>query len=234
MGTWGYEPLDSDAAMEIQYLWDTYVIQNVREYNWDKEQIVDYFIGRWGDAVNYGDNITNSEIIALVEIFRSENLKITKTFKKVAQDAINRELMDEEIAEWKDPKKRKKILLSYLDSIGGKIKKPKKKIVYNDSAILYKNKATAERELMKMTKFGRKMTFGLNILMNDELKKDLPDFLKTLDRFMKHGLWEKDSNIAIEAKQQRLMMLAFYLAMYIGYAEGKARDLIRDCNWEKE
>ena len=233
MGTWGYQPLDNDAALEIQYIWENYVEQYSKEYHWSEEDIVDYFVKkRWGDAVNCGDNITNSEIIAVVEIFILNKLKITRSLKKIAQDAINRELVEEELKSWKNPDKRRKILLEILKSIGGKTKRPKKIMLFNDPSIEFKNRAIAERELMKLTGFGKKLMFSFDIFNHKDLARDLPNFIKTLNRFVHHGIWEKDSNLSIEAQSQRLMMIAYYLGMSLGYSDDKIRRLIKDAKWE--
>src|SRR5947207_6433063 len=160
MGTWGYKPLDSDAALDVQHIWENYVEEEVRTANWYEDAIVNYFVEkRWGDAVNCGDNITNSEIIALVEILRTQNLQIPPKLRRIAADAINRELVEGELNSWADPRQREAELLKMLELIGGKRKKPKASRFLSDPSAPFKNKAIAERELLKLTKFGKKLMF---------------------------------------------------------------------------
>ena len=111
MGTWGYEPLDNDAALDVQHIWESYVEDRINDGEWTTKDIVNYFAEhRWGDAINCGDNITNSEIIALVEILRARNLEVPKELKRIAEDAINRELVEDELRSWEEPEKRKQVL----------------------------------------------------------------------------------------------------------------------------
>jgi hypothetical protein len=235
MGTWGYEPLDNDAALDVQHIWENYVEERINAGEWTTKNIVDYFAEqRWGDAVNCGDNITNSEIIALLEIVRAKNLEIPKDLKRIAEDAINRELVDDELRSWEDPDSRKDALLHLLDAIGGKIKKPRPIKLFRDPSVAYGNRKIAERELMNLTRFGKKLMFSYDLFNNKELKESVPEFVKTLNRFVHHGLWEKDSNIVIEATAQRLMMIAYYLGMSLGYEEERIKQLIDDAKWEKK
>jgi hypothetical protein len=87
---------------------------------------------------------------------------------------------------------------------------------------------------MKLTSFGKKLLFSFDIHNNPDLGRDLPPFLATLNRFVHHGTWEKDSNLAIEAVSQRLMMLSYYLGMSLGYDDNQIRELIDDAKWEKK
>jgi hypothetical protein len=234
MGTWGYKALDSDAALDVQHIWESYIQEKVRTGSWDEKTIVDYFVKkRWGDAINCGDNITNGEVIALVEILRSENLKIPSSLRRIAEDAINRELVDGELNAWAEPRRREAELLKMLQLIGGKRKRPKAIRLLSDPSASFKNTAIAERELLKLTKFGKKLMFHYDISNNPELSAVLPDFIKTLNRFVHHGLWEKDSNVSIEITAQRNMMIAYYLGMSLGYDEEAIRQMIKDAKWEK-
>ena len=233
MGTWGYNPLDNDAALDVQHMWEHYVEPGRKEYGWDEEGIVRYFVERrWGDAVNCGDNITNSEIIAVVEIFQEESLSVPTSLRRIAQDAINRELDEGELSAWEDPDRRKASLLELLDSIGGRVKKPKRVRKFADPTVTYANRAVAERELGKLLGSWRKLGFHFAMHNDPDLAASLPSFLKTLHRFVHHGTYEKDSNITVEAVSQRLMMIAYYLGMSVGYDDEKIRGLIRDAKWE--
>lgn len=235
MGTWGYDPLDSDAALDARHIWDSYVRTRLESEDWTEDDVVRYFKEkRWGDAVRCGDNITNSEIIAVLEIFRSEGLGIPRELKRIAEDAINRELVEAELETWKDPEARRGVLLRLLEGIEGREKAPRKVRMFKDPSIEFPNKAVAERELMKLTSFGKKLLFNFDIHNNPDLGRDLPPFVATLNRFVHHGTWEKDSNLALEAVGQRLMMLAYYLGMSLGYDDDRIRELIDDAKWEKK
>lgn len=235
MGVWGYGPLDSDAALDVQHIWENYVQGAMDSYGWTEDDVVHYFVEkRWGvDAVQCGDNITNSEIIALLEIFRAKGLRVTDHLRRIAEGAINRELVKEELEAWQDPPQREAALLEMLDEIGGHVARPEDVSSYRDPPIEFANKTVAEQQLMKLTGFGKMLMFSFDIHNNHELQESLPTFIKTLNRFVHHGTWEKDSNVAIEAVSQRLMMVAYYLGMSLGYQDHQIRELINDAKWEK-
>jgi hypothetical protein len=229
MRAWGYDPLDKDAALNVQHLWDHYIEGSSGSRKYTEEGIVHYFIEqRWGEAVHYGDSITNGEIIALTEIFRANGLKITEKLRELAETAINRELQEQALELWEDPDKRKMGLLQLLDHIGGKLKKIPKEKDGKDPCAVYESRAVAECELMKMTAVEPGWEFSDQLFHNEELKRATPEFIKTLHRYVHHGIWEKDGEISAEVKSQRLMMIAYYLGMAIGYSDDKISELIRD------
>jgi hypothetical protein len=247
MGSWGYTPLENDAALDIQHLWESKVEGWAEDRGWQPKDIAAHFIDEyWGETVRYGDNITNAEIIALVELFRFKGFGIPDNLKKVAELAINRELVEEELQEWEDPEARKKALLDVLNFIGGTIKAPRKVKSFNDPAVHYKNTASAVQSLNRLIEFccrpggyygpfywlkypsfpGVATEDAEEIKRIDRKKLDLPDFMRILDRFMLHGLWEKDSNLSMQAGKERRMMLATYLGIAAGLSAEETKELV--------
>lgn len=248
MGVWGYDALDSDAALDIQHLWEAKVEGWAIDRKWSPNDIAAYFINEhWGDAVRYGDNITNAEIIALVEIFRAMQYDIPVNLRKVAQDAINRELQADELEQWQEPEKRKSALLAVMDFIHGEVKKPRNVKLFNDPSIHYKSSATALQALERLTQFCcvkggywnqfywvKQPSFpGITAAEKEKIKQinrsklTLPDFMQTLDRFVNHGVWEKDSNISMQAREERLMMIAAYLGIAGGLSYDETMAIIK-------
>ncbi len=238
MGTWGYGLLDGDAALDIVELWEEYFSQPSYGHTFVEEKC----FGRWGDAVKYGDYITNTEILALVALHLDNNIPLSKRLKKTATDAINRELVDDELENFKDPQKRKKILLDLLKTLGGKRRKPSKPRMFRDPALQYRNTEHARKELLRIVKEADGMPWITYIICKlyfpSQLRKNLnakiPPFLKTLDRYMKHRVREKDGNIIHQAKVERLMMLATFLGVSIKMSEDEIVNLLDRCDIMKD
>ena len=238
MGTWGYGLLDSDPALDIIQLWREYVEEDPQ---YDHAAVEDRCFRRWGDAIRYGDSITNAEILALVALHLNSNLAVSKKLRKTAIDAINRELVQKELDEWKDPEKRKYVLSQLLDTLGGKQKSPRKPKIFRDPSLQYKNSSHARSELMKIVKEAggkpwitymvEKQSFPEQLSKN--LHAEIPPFLTTLDRYMKHRLWEKDYNISWQASVERLMMLATYLGISLKMSEEEISQLLDRCDISK-
>ncbi len=247
MGTWGYKPLDNDAALDIQHLWESKVEDWAATHHWQPEEIAAHFIDEhWGDAVRYGDSLTNAEIIALVELFRAKDFGMPDNLKKVAELAINRELLPDELQSWENPEARKAALLELLRSIGGTVCAPRKRKSFNDPSIHYKNTQSAKQALNRLIDFccrpggyygpfywlkhpsfqGVANEDTAEIQSIDRKKLDLPEFMRVLDRFMMHGLWEKDSNLSMQAGNERRMMLASYLGIAAGLSAEETKALV--------
>jgi len=133
MGAWGYNALDNDPAYDVLYRWDEWTVKS----SYTPEEATKQFIEYWGDSVKYSDSITNMEIIALLAIHLNNEIPISKKLKKIATDAINRELVEEELKSWESPKERKDILISLLEEIDGEVKPPKKPKLFKDPALCY-------------------------------------------------------------------------------------------------
>ncbi len=239
MGTWGHGLLDSDPALDIMQLWKEYVEEDL-EY--DHTTVEDQCFRRWGDAIRYGDSITNSEILALTALHLNNDLEVSKKLRKTAVDAINRELVQEELEEWEDPEERRQVLNQLLDVLGGKLKPPRRPKIFRDPSLQYKNSSHARSELMKLVKeAGGKPWITYMVEKQsfpDQLSKDLnaqvPPFLATLDRYMKHRVWEKDFNISWQASVERLMMIATYLGISLKMSEEDIAELLDRCDVSKK
>ena len=228
MGTWDYGLLDNDPALDIIELWDE-MMHGSRKYT--SEDVVKVCMGRWGDAINYGDSITNSEILALAALHLNNNCELSKKLKKITIDAINRELVATELSEWKEPEKRKEVLESLLKQIGGKVKPPKKPLFKKDSALYYKNLEEARADLLRIVDDakGKPWITYCVVKQMENQKLDVPPFLVTLDRYMKHRNWEKDSNISYQALAERLMMITTFLGISLKMPKDEIEGLLNKC-----
>src|SRR5258705_12404718 len=103
MGAWEYGALDNDPALEVMDRWE-YWVEDPGGMGYDAA--IDHYFKYWGDAVRYGDAITNMEIIALAAIHLNKSIRLPARLKKAAVDALNRELVSDELQSWKDPNRR--------------------------------------------------------------------------------------------------------------------------------
>jgi len=213
MGAWGYSALDNDPAYDVQYRWEEWTVKS----SYTPSEATEQFIKYWGDSIRYGDSITNMEIIALVAIHLNNNLAISNKLKKIAVDALNRELVEEALSEWEIPDKRKETLLSLLKSIGGEVKAPKKPKIFKDPSLCYSNTASALCDLKKLSKKKQLDFYG---------GSEVPPFLKTLNRLFNSQVWEKDYNIYEQAHRERLMMLSWYLGMHLKMSEEEIKKMM--------
>lgn len=209
MGAWGYTIFENDAAQEVLDRWDEW---NNGPHAMGYEQALEHYFKYWGDAIEYGDSITNCEIIALVGIHLEKEIEIPKKLFEAAVKAISRELEFGELANWSDPEERENVLRELIGKIGAKPVKIKKRLFFKDPTIQYGNPASAKKNLLSLAKRMRKDA-GSDYIV---LAKSLPPFLRTLHRFMQHRVWEKDYNIAEQAKIERCLMLLWYVAMSTG------------------
>ena len=219
MGAWGYSALDNDPASDVQYRWDEWTVKS----SYTVEEATDQFIKYWGDSIKYGDSITNMEIIALLAIHLNSNLALSKKLKKISIDALNRELVEGALNEWKSPSTRKKTLLLLLNSIGGEVKAPQKPKIFKDPSLCYSNTASALSNLKKLSKKKKIDFYG---------GTDVPPFLKTLNRLFNSRVWEKDYNIYEQAHRERLMMLSWYLGSQLKMSEEEIRSMLeKSAKW---
>jgi hypothetical protein len=216
MGAWGYSALDNDPAYDVLYRWEEWTVKN----SYTPQAATDQFIKYWGDSIKYGDSITNMEIIALLAIHLNNELAISKKFTKIAVDAINRELVEDELTSWENPENRKQVLLELLKEVGGQVKPPKKPMIFKDPALCFKNTGTALCSLKKLSKEKELNYYG---------DSDVPPFLKTLNRLVNFQVWEKDYKIWEQAHRERYMMLAWYLGKSLHMSEEELEGLIERC-----
>lgn len=219
MGAWNYGALDNDPAGDVLYRWN----ERVEKNGLAPERATDLFFKDWGDAIRYGDSITNMEIIALLAVHLNSSLPVPKKLKRAAEDAINRELVPSVLETWADAKKRKEVLLGLLHEIGGKVRPPKKILFFDDPALCYKNTPDAYEALLALVekaKKGKPLAF--------------PPFLQTLNRLMTYNVWEKDYKIYEQAQRERLMMLVLYLGLKVKMDAEELKTLLDRCaQWPK-
>lgn len=219
MGVWDYGALDNDPALEVMDRWKQWV-DNSPGIGY--EGAIDLFFEYWGDSVNYGDNITNMEIIALAAIHLNKSMKLPERLKKATIDALNRELVADELKEWSDPKRREESLLHMLKVLGGIRRLPKTTKEFLDPTIHFKNSQSAKIALIELAKKTKEK--GLRMIWYDDNNINIPPFLRTFHRLMMHRIWEKDWNIENQATIERLMMVAWYLTLSIG---GSVEDVVK-------
>ncbi len=227
MGAWDYGALDNDPALEVLQRWQEWIDDPA---GFGYEQGIAQYFEYWGDAINYGDSITNMEIIALVGIHLNKNLPVPKRLVEAATDAVNRELVPEELRSWAEPEKRKEALLRMLENIGGKRKPPKPPKQFRDPAIHFKNTAEAKEELLRLARIAYPKGYnGIYEVLRDE---DAPPFLHSINRLMNHRIWEKDWKIVEQASLERRMMLAWYMGLMSGAAPDEIAQMLDRCRFE--
>jgi len=215
MGAWGYSALETDEGQDIKDRWQAWLDQG-----YDNNKIIDMLLKHWGDAINYGDSITNNEIIASALLCVEKKITLPKELSKAAINAINNELETDELERWEKPQERTNTLTTLLDELGGKREKKRKFHLFKDPVLNYKSASDAKKQLIKLSKKMQKSKYPLSYS-----KVGFPDFFSTLDRYMNHKLSGKDTSLFIEAKKQRLMMLSTYLILNLNASEEELEKL---------
>jgi hypothetical protein len=219
MGAWDYSIFDNDSAQEVVQRWEEW-IDSPKAIGYKKA--IDRYFKYWGEAIEYGDPITNSEVIALLGLHLEKNIVVPAKLKEAAVTAVSIELELNSLNSWDNPEKRKEALLGILSRINAKPKVIKRRYLFKDPALEYRSSQAAKKDLLVRAKKMRERV-GSEYLVSS---KDLPPFLSTLNRFMNHRIWEKDYHIANQAKIERCMMLVWYVAMNTGMSLDKLEELI--------
>ena len=220
MGAWGINPFEYDEGLDVKERWNDW-INGYEPVGYD--EAIKRFFNHWGDAVKYGDSITNNEIIALVALHLESNIAIPKVLFSAAEGAINRELETSELGNWQEDQReaREEFLSDLLVKIGGKRKTPKKSGLFFDPALHFRSTDSARNSLV--SSFNKLKNSKVRISLK---KAGLPSFVVTLDRFMNNRVWEKDSKIYLQATRERLMMLATYIAIRSNFSEDELIELL--------
>ncbi|KAF0803513.1 hypothetical protein ACRYJU_04455 [Alloalcanivorax xenomutans] len=227
MGAWGVGPFDCDEGLDIKDRWEDW-INGYNAVGYD--EAIKRFFSRWGDAIRYGDSITNNEIIALVALHFDNQMQPPRKLVKAAGEAINRELELSEVGKWEHDKRRlrEEFLCDFLDRLGAVRKKPKSQNLFMDPALNYRSLNVAKKGLLRSFRKikDREKRVGFD-------RAGFPTFFNTLFRFMNYGVWEKDSKVFMQANTERLMMLATYLAIGLDYSEDELKALLDEVERKK-
>lgn len=218
MGTWGVGSFDNDPAIELRERFEEWV-DGLKPIGYDAA--IDRFFRHWGDAVNYGDSITNSEIIALAAIHIERKLALPIRLRKAVVHAISRELLPEVLQSWEDPEQRAVELEAMLRELNERKVDVPRPYWFRDPALIYGSIESAKRDLLRRCRQVRN-SLGSRYIVTPKV---LPRFLKTLDRFMNYGVAERDYNIAEQARIERCLMLAWYVGMVSGFTEEEIEKL---------
>lgn len=116
-----------------------------------------------------------------------------------------------------------------LETIDGPVRAPREVQRFEDPTIEFSNQGVCETRADEADRVWLEARLQLDIHNNPDLDRDLPSFVRTLDRFAHHGTREN-----IETISQRLMMLAYYLGLSLGYDYEQIRARINDAKWERK
>jgi hypothetical protein len=220
MGAWGYSVFDNDAALDVLDRWKDWVESPT---GMGYEHAIEAFFNRWGDAVKYGDLLTNCEIIALLGIHLEKGIKIPERLRTAAITAISLELEQAALNSWAEPEKRKSELEALLERINAKPKKVKKPFFFRDPTLHYKDLHQAKSALLELSK---------DVYQGDSVEpyklpvKKLPPFLQMVKRVKHYRLDEKDQHIADQAFAERNLMLAWYAGIGAGLSREELESLM--------
>ncbi len=192
--------VDDDVVQDIAEQWAHCSGDRVADY----ENELNSQFRRWGPTLAYGDPITNSEIIAVLGIYLKAGIDVPKRLRKAAVRAISSELEPAALSLWLDADERAAALKDLLDEIGGMPATSRWRRLFRRSAHHYGSVAEAKKDLLYRARMGTKGWRGV------------PLFLRVLNRYVQFRIWEKDYNIAVLARGERLMMLVWYLGMSTG------------------
>lgn len=229
MGTWGHGHLDNDAAGDLEVVWNDYVVRG-RETDpefWTPERIVRFFRDTYFRAPFRGDDAygidldngeTAVEVLALGALFQKHEIPIPEPFRDLLARAANAELRREKLKEWDSPRKRERVLVAFLESIGA------------ERAPVAATSPLRE-EVAKMREFSKHYPKWLDYVRTfqghaDAVRLWPEDFIDRLGEAVGKGTRTSDEKLQDAAYQQRLMVLAFCAGWWLKLPDEEALALI--------
>ncbi len=210
MGAWGEGLLDNDTALDVAADWDQFVTPLIKLANWDGAQIWK-FMERcyFRQGINCQDSNDNLQLLAVGALYQKHDLALPPDLKALLERAVSIELTADFISEWRDKKARKKVLLAFLESIGGK----RVKVSSIDSENL---DIVAEIEALKP--FTDHLDRWAKVVSpphsDDDFERLYPPFLDAIERLLIQGIKPQmlKSDQEHELIKLRFMIMAFYVA----------------------
>lgn len=214
MGAWDYGLLDNDCSQGIMAIWKKEIKRHLVEYpDWGSKEIIDFYLENHFDGkFDCGDYYINNEILSLTVLLVDNGFDLTDSFKDTVENVISFELQRQNLKEWKNPEKRKHVLLTLLEKIEGEIKK---EISFSFSALEFPNKKILFDKI------------SLWIDSDDELEKDDSKFLDVLWKVFTSRLGYDYDKLYTEGTQQRMMLIAFFLGRWLKLPKEDILKLVR-------
>lgn len=229
MGTWGHGHLDNDAAGDLEVVWNEYVVRG-READperWTPERIVGFFRTTYFRSPFRGDNAygidldggeTAVEVLALGALFQRHDIPIPPPFRDLLARAANAELRKEKLKEWDSPRKRQRVLVAFLESIGAE----REDVVPTDPL---------REEVARLREFSKRIPQFLDHVRTlrrptEEEERLWPDFIDRLGETMGKGTRASDPKLEAAAYQHRLVVLAFCVGWWLKLSDQETLALI--------
>jgi hypothetical protein len=218
MGTWGEQLLDNDDALDLEQLWDQFVIPNVNScpHLWTSQMVVDLFLKMYfHNEIDFSDSVCRKEILALGALLKKQFSDIPEEFKLSLSTAACIELKKDNLDEHKSPRKRKNILVKLLKDID------MEPIEYKDPKL---------DELIALKEFTKDFNRWIKLVKapkhDDDFSRLFPPFLDDVRKLVKKGAPQL-TDLGCKITQQRMMLLAFWITWKIECDEKEIMALIQ-------
>ena len=227
MGAWGLDLLENDAAGDLKVVWDNYVERGrqVDPESWTEDRIWEFFrLVYWRAAFSSGKGVryqeTALEVLALGGLFLQHDLSIPPALQRLLVEAAHFELTREQLELWDSPRRRKRVLLGFLETIG-EVYVPEVQ-----SANPLKDEVRFWREFSKQyprwIKVAKYRHGG-----DEEANRLWPHwFFDRMGAAVGKGARSNDEKLESSVFQQRLMALAFALGWWLELPEEQTLSLI--------
>lgn len=124
MGAWGENLLDNDDALDVVADWNEFVAPCIAAAGWGAEQVWNFLRKVYfRDGLPTDDSDFNRQLLAVGVLFQRHGLQpLPADLVARLEEAVSTELDPDALAEWSAPRKRRKALLDFLASFGGRRK----------------------------------------------------------------------------------------------------------------
>ena len=214
MGAWGAGVFENDAALDVKNHWEDEVAPRLGSLS--TESIVAEFAADWGEPIPYFDSSLNAELMALAQLLVDAARPLPAAFKRAVEQAASWELKRDVLAEWESPKERRRVLIAFLDGIGGEKRKlePLSKLMESMEQRLVKSLASFRGDL---------------ILLLSDSQRPVPPLLPKLNALLVSGIATSPEHArAVDWLRQRLMTLAFWATTDAGFPKEQTQALMQE------
>lgn len=207
--------LITEEMQDVEYRWGKWADEGFEFPN-----IVENFIRSWGTSVDHGDSVTDNEIISVGLICIERKIPLPPKLKKILEKAISRELSPDNLSCWKNKIQREEALKLLLLEFGGVFKNKGLISFLFDSQLEYSNTKQAREKLLKAVERMNESSVPISYE-----RAGFPPIVSTLNRLLASGVSEEDTNLFVESRKQRLMILSAYLSLNLKLSSEELKDL---------
>jgi hypothetical protein len=215
MNAFGEHPFENEAALDVLDLWNRLIADKLDQFRRTPVKIV-HRLAKSGlsEPLYNGESYRSQQLIALGELFLKNHIEMPDDLHAALRAALGDELHQNCLDEWKSPSKRKETLIELCKRL--KIT-PEPKVPFRVGVVEF----ASSKELR------RKMEGWLDD--NAQWENEYPRFCRLLDALIESRLGFDYDATYLDATQQRLMTLAFYLGKKLNMPRNAIVELVKRC-----